>query len=237
MDIQPVKRTSLSDDLVERLMHLIKSDAYTTGDRLPSIAEMTSRLQVGHPTLREALRKLEVIGIIEIKHGSGIYIKRDPDILLVSNPVFGGAVSKKLLLDLIEARAPIEMQAAQLAAIKASDTHLEKLTDLMQKAAANLDDDNILNVTNLSFHYEIAAASGNKVLTQMLEVLNELFKDEQRLILDIYGDRKRDHEEHLEILDALRKRDGELAKQCMEKHLAGVREVLLLWDPEHTPLS
>lgn len=237
MNITPLKRSSLSDDLVERLLQLIKSEAYKRGDRLPSIAEMTSRLKVGHPTLREALRKLEVIGIIEIKHGSGIYIKRDQDILLVSNPIFGGAVSKQLVLDLLEARMPIEMQAVGLAATKASKANLEKIAELMQTAAENLDNDAVLSPTNLAFHCEIAVASGNTVLSQLLEVLNDLFRDEQRLILDIYGDRKKDHKEHMEILEALNKRDVDLAKERMQNHLKGVREVLLRWDPKRTPLK
>jgi len=237
MDIEPLKRSSLSEDLMERLMQLIRSDEYKPGDRLPSIMSMTRRLGVGHPTLREALRKLEVVGIVEIKHGSGVYIRRDQDMLLVSNPIFGGAITKKLILDLLEARMPIEIKAAGLAANHSTEAHLAKMTSLMETAAANLTNDAVLSPTNLAFHCEIALASGNTVLPQLLEVLNDLFRNEHRLILSIYGDRKKDHKEHMQILDAIRRKDEALSQKRMQTHLEGVRKVLSRWDPKQTPLG
>ncbi len=237
MDIEPLKRSTLSDDLMDRLMQLIRSEEYKPGDRLPSIMAMTRRLGVGHPTLREALRKLEAIGIVEIKHGSGVYIKRDQDMLLVSNPIFGGAVSKKLIIDLLEARMPIEIKAAGLAASHASDADIEKMSKLMETAENNLSNDAVLSPTNLSFHCEIAIASGNTVMPQLLEVLTDLFRNEHRLILSIYGDRLKDHQEHVQILEAIRNRDEVLAQKRMQTHLEGIRKVLLRWDPKQTPLG
>jgi len=237
IDTEPIKRSTLSDDLTERLMQVIQSEAYQPGDRLPPIMEMARLFGVGHPTLREALRKLEAFGIVEIKHGSGVYIKRDEDVLLVPNPVFGGVVSKKLMIDLIEARMPLEVKAAGLAASHATDAHLEQMEHLLEKAEENMDNDAVLSPTNLAFHCEIAVASGNTVLAQLLDVLMDLFRGEHRMILDIYGDREKDHEEHVEILDALRRRDASLAQERMQVHLEGVREVLLRWDPKRTPLA
>lgn len=237
MDIKPLKRSSLSDDLIDSLMQLIKSGAYKPGDRLPSIMEMTNRLGVGHPTLREALRKLEAIGIVEIKHGSGVYVKRDQDLLVVTNPVFGGEVSKKLMLDLLEARMPLEVKASGLAAHNATKSQLDKMRSLMDAASQNLEDDEFLNTTNLSFHSVIAQASGNTVLAQLQEVLNDLFRNEQRVIIGIYGDRQKDHKEHLQILMAIEQKNEQEARARMQAHLEGVREVLSSWDPLKTPIS
>ena len=90
----------------------------------------------------------------------------------------------------------------------------------------------LLNQTNLAFHRQIAVASGNVVLRQLLEVLSSLFREEQRLIIDIHGSRRHDHAEHLTILDALERRDPALAAARMQAHLDGVRDVLRRWDPE-----
>ena len=237
MNIRPLKRTSLSDDLVDRLMEMIRSEAYKPGDRLPSIMEMTRHLGVGHPTLREALRKLEAIGVVEIKHGSGVYVRRDQELLVVSNPVFGGKVSKKLMVDLLDARMPIEVKAAGLAAQHATQEQLDNMARLLNTAAENLDDDSVLNSTNIAFHCEIALASGNTVLAQLQEVLNDLFRNEQRVILGIYGDRSRDHEEHKLIFEAIKENNQVKAMDRMQSHLEGVREMLLSWDPKRTPVS
>lgn len=198
---------------------------------------MARSFGVGHPTLREALKKLETVGIVTIRHGSGVYVDRDHNALLVSNPVYEAPVSKKLLVDLIEARIPIELQSASLAAKNATSEHLEEMTRLLDEAGENLDDDARLTATNMSFHRQIALASGNTVLVQILEVLSRLFQHEQRLILDIYGSRRRDHAEHLEILEALQQHDAPTAVERMRTHLEGVREVLQRWNPKTNPVS
>jgi GntR family transcriptional regulator, transcriptional repressor for pyruvate dehydrogenase complex len=88
----------------------------------------------------------------------------------------------------------------------------------------------------MSFHREIARASGNAVLAQLLEVLRELFAEEQRVILDIFGSRTRDHTEHLEILAAIEAHDEPLAVERMRTHLEGVEQVIERWDPEKHPV-
>ncbi len=232
-----LEKSNLSDDVTERLVEMIRSGVYQPGDRLPAIMEMARSFGVGHPTLREALKKLEAIGIVEIKHGSGVYVKGGQDVLLVSNPVYGKAISKKLMIDLIDARIPIEVKAVGLAATEGTDAQLEGLKHLLEEAEANMDNDVVLSATNMSFHREIAVASGNAVLAQLQEVLTNLFQLEQRMILGIYGSREGDHKEHVGILEALQQRDAELAESRMQSHLEGVRDVLRRWDPKQNPIS
>lgn len=227
----PVLRQSLSDELVQRLQQLITGN-YQIGERLPSIAEMARRFEVGPPTLREALKKLEALGMVDIRHGSGVYVARGGDTLLMPNPIYTGGVSKKLLVDLIEARIPIEVQSAALAATHATDADLAQMGELLASAEQSLHDDERLSATNMEFHQGIAQASGNSVLAQLLEVLRSLFQTEQQMILNIYGSRQKDHREHQGILEALRQRDEELVVKRMRTHLQGVREVLLRWDPD-----
>ena len=235
--LQPVLRQSLADDVAQRIRQLIQRRDYQPGDRLPSIAEMARHFGVAGASVREGLRKLETLGVVDIRHGSGVYVGRIPDALLISNPGFGGAISKKLLVDLIEARIPIEVQSVSLAAEHATAEDLVQLRTLLVRAGATLDDAVLLNQTNLAFHRAIAQASGNGVLFQLLEVLGSLFKEEQRVILDIHGSRGQDHAEHLGILEALERRDAALAAERMRAHLDGVRDVLRRWDPTTHPVA
>ena len=235
--IAPLVRSNLADDLAERIVKMIRSGGYDVGDRLPSIMAMARSFGVGHPTLREALKKLEIVGAVEIKHGSGVFVGRGHESLMVSNPVYQGEVSKDLMLDLVEARIPIEVSSAELAAIHGTEDQFEELEDTLLHAGRNLQNDARLNEANMSFHRGIAVASGNDVLVQVQEVLAGLFEREQRVLLGIHGSRKKDHEEHLGILSALRMRDSELAQELMRAHLEWVREVILRWDPAEFPLS
>ena len=232
----PVLKESLSDRLARRIRGMIQGGDYQQGDRLPAIMEMARRFGVGHPTIREALKKLETMGVVEIRHGSGVYVTRREEVLVLASPDYSGAVSKKLLVDLIRARMPLELQSVADAMKNATDEHLKEMRRLLTEAEENLGNDEVLNSVNMAFHRQIAIASGNSVLVQILDVLRELFTEEQRLILNIFGSRERDHREHVAILEALEQRNESLGVKRMKTHLEGVQNAVGRWDPEDHPV-
>jgi GntR family transcriptional repressor for pyruvate dehydrogenase complex len=234
--LKPVARESLVDRLAGEIRRAINGGDYRLGERLPTIMEMARRFDVGHPTVREALKKLETIGMVEIRHGSGVYVTRTEDVLMVASPGYSGTVSKKLLLDLIQARTPIEVQSVSLATSNATDEDFAEMRRLLETAGEHLDNDAVLNSMNMGFHRQIAAASGNAVIAQILDVLHDLFTEEQRLILNIFGSRKKDHKEHLAILAALEARDVDVATERMRKHLKGVADAVQRWNPDDHPV-
>jgi GntR family transcriptional repressor for pyruvate dehydrogenase complex len=216
---------------------MIQKGDYKQGDRLPPIMEMARRFGVGHPTIREALKKLETMGFVEIRHGSGVYVSRSEEVLVLATPDYSGTVTKKLLLDLIRVRVPLETQSVADAVRNATLEDLVEMRRLLTTAGHNLGNDGVLNEVNMGFHRQIARASGNTVLAQLLDVLHDLFTDEQRLILGIFGSRERDHQEHLEILAALEARDEALGVDRMRKHLHGVEDAVARWNPEDHPVT
>ena len=124
----PMEKQSLADRLAREIRESILAGTYARGDRLPSIMEMAKRFGVGHPTLREALKTLEAMGMVEIRHGSGVYVARNEDQLLHATPDFAGRMTKKLLLDLIAARMPLEMLSAAEAVRHEFADHLQQAT-------------------------------------------------------------------------------------------------------------
>jgi len=233
----PVLKQSLSDKLAQRIRGMIQKGDYGQGDRLPPIMEMAKRFGVGHPTIREALKKLETMGIVEIRHGSGVYVSRSEEVLVLASPDYPGTVTKKLLLDLIDTRMPLEMKSVAEAVKNATLEDLVEMRRLLKQAGDNFDNDVVLNETNMGFHRQIAIASGNTVLLQLLDVLRDLFTEEQRLILGIFGSRDRDHREHLAILESLENRDEAVGVERMRKHLQGVADSIHRWDPDNHPVS
>lgn len=233
----PVLKQSLSDKLAQRIRMMIQKGDYSQGDRLPPIMEMAKRFGVGHPTIREALKKLETMGFVEIRHGSGVYVTRSEEVLVLASPDYSGTVTKKLLLDLIHTRMPLEMMSVAESVKNATPEDLLEMRSLLTTAGQNLANDVVLNEVNMGFHRQIALASGNTVLLQLLDVLHDLFNEEQRLILGIFGSRERDHREHLSILEALEKRDETLGVERMRNHLQGVADAILRWDPEDHPVA
>jgi GntR family transcriptional repressor for pyruvate dehydrogenase complex len=232
----PLERQSLSDRLARQIRGSIQSGDFRRGDRLPPIMEMARRFGVGHPTIREALKKLEAMGVVDIRHGSGVFVSRSEEVLVLASPDYSGTISKKLLLDLIRARSPLELQSVSEAVHNATEEHLNEMRRLLTTARESLNDDDRLNMANMGFHQQIARGSGNIVIAQLLSVLQELFKEEQRLILGLGASRERDHAEHLEILEAVEQRDEALAVARMRAHLKGVEELILRWDPDQHPV-
>ena len=233
---EPVVKQSLPDRLARQIRGTIQSGNYRRGDRLPPIVEMAKRFEVGQPSIREALKKLEAMGVVQIRHGAGVFVSRSEEVLVLASPDYAGTVTKKLLLDLIRARIPIEIQSVADAVGRATLEQLQELERLLHEAEQSLDDDERLNALNMQFHSKIAEASGNSVTAQLLTVLHELFTEEQRLILGIFGSREADHQDHLQILEAIARRDGELAVERMRTHLESVHAAILRWDPEDHPV-
>jgi GntR family transcriptional repressor for pyruvate dehydrogenase complex len=231
--ITPISKQSLPDNLAQELKNFILGKGYLPGHKLPSTAELAQRFGVGLPTLREAIKKLEASGAIEVKHGSGIYVGEHIDSLFLINPIVSnGAPTKKQLLDLIDARIPIELSTSGLAARNATQGQIDHMDELLHQAGENFENDAVLNDKNMAFHNEIARASGNVVFHQILSVIVKLFQKEQRLLIDIFHGKKLDHRQHLEIFAAIKKRNEKKAVQLMRSHLIGVRKAILRWAPK-----
>lgn len=226
---EPMPRERLPDRLARRIRLLIQSGARGEGDRLPAIGEMARRFGVGHQSVREALKKLETMGVVEIRHGSGVYVCRHDHLVVIASPDQTSDVSEKTLLELLRARMPLEMQCAADAAINALPEQLREMRKTLAAAASESDEER-LNALNLSFHRQVAVASGNAVLTQLVDVLHELFGERQRLLVGITGSLARDHEEHVAILEAIEAGDEGLARSRMQHHLQGVQDAVRHWD-------
>jgi GntR family transcriptional regulator, transcriptional repressor for pyruvate dehydrogenase complex len=234
---EPVVKQSLPDKLARQIRGTIQSGNYRRGDRLPPIVEMAKRFEVGQPSIREALKKLEAMGVVQIRHGSGVFVTRSEEVLVLVSPDYAGTVTKKLLLDLIRARIPIEIQSVADCVKNATPQQVKDLKRILGSAGQHLGDDEVLNTVNMEFHGKIAEASGNSVTAQLLGVLHEIFTGEQRLILDIFGSREDDHRDHVQILKAIERRDEALAVERMRSHLESVHAAIQRWDPEHHPVE
>lgn len=220
----PIAKSTLADRVATRITRLIREGDYTEDDRLPTINDMADRFGVGHPTLREALKKLETLGLVNVRHGSGVYVQADRERLILPNPVILEEVSRETLLDLIETRIPIEMQSVALAIQHASHKDLERISEVLEDAATNIQKDGTPGEKSMEFHREIARASENDVLIELLDVFSTFLEAESTGLAQTREFRKNEHSEHKSILEAIRERNESLAKRRMREHLNRVRE-------------
>lgn len=231
-------RTDLSSYLTQQVMDLIRGEDLRSGDRLPSARALAERFAVATPTIREALRRLQALGVVDIRHGSGIYLRPGTERFLLANPDQRLFDARKIP-QLLEARLLIEPYLARLATLRIDNAGLDLLQSYLDEAARHLtvSDDEPLMRTNMAFHGAIAASSGNSVLSDVIGLLIDVYASEQVAISSLYNARAEDHREHLEILAALRERAPDRVAELMRRHLAGVKAVVearLEGSPEDT---
>ena len=219
-------RPSGSDLLTEQILDLIERDGLQPGDRLPTVQALATRFAVAAPTMREALRRLQAVGVVEMRHGSGVYVRHAGRRVVLPNP-YPGRLKIETILDLLDARLLIEPHLAGCAA-SAEDAAIAELAQLVTEAGQLLEgrEDARLSAVNLNFHRGVARCAGNSVLAQVIDTLLDLYGPEQMEILRLYADRVHDHEEHRSILEAIQAHDPALASERMQRHLEGVRTVV-----------
>lgn len=212
------------------MTEFIRSNGLQVGDKLPSVKDLARHFAVATPTLREALHRLEATGVIEIKHGSGIYVRSSGARMMLPNPYYGD-LDIHTILDLLGARSLLEPELAARAAAQVTPAQVAQLRDIVAEAATHLSgaeaDNTLLLKANEAFHSAIAQMSGNAVLGQLVTSLLELYAKEQLLVQHLYNDRAQDHREHIAICEAIEKAQAEEARALMKQHLGGVQAAIV----------
>lgn len=221
-----VARPDFSRQLSERILDLIETNGLQPGDRLPSMKDLAATFSVATPTLREALRQLQAVGIVDIRHGSGVYVKNATRGIMIANPHFG-ELDSSIVLQLLEARIVIEPVLASMAAQRADEDDVRRLEVILEDAEHLLKGhDDELHTVNMGFHLEIARISGNQVLAQMFDSLIDFYSHEQLGILALFNARVRDYRDHVLVFDAIQNHDADRARDRMKDHLHGVFAVV-----------
>jgi GntR family transcriptional repressor for pyruvate dehydrogenase complex len=183
---------------------------------------MARRFGVGPPTVREALKKLETLGVVDVRHGSGVYVASRRELLVLARPPFAGGTDGRLLGEVIEARIPLEVEAARGAAANASDDDIASMRHVLTGLEPDSDGAR-LAAADAAFHRQVAATSGNAIIAQLLDALRDLFTDEGRVVWWEPLVEDRDLIAHHAILDAIAAHDAALAGERMRVHLERVR--------------
>jgi GntR family transcriptional regulator, transcriptional repressor for pyruvate dehydrogenase complex len=216
--LQPIARSPLYEQVVERLREFIDAQRLQPGDRLMSERELAEQLGVSRTSVRQGLTALRVLGLVEIKHGDGVYLLRSPRDLIPSlaSEIVGSEVDHPMIWEVREA---IEVQAARLAARRRSAADLRAMheaLDLMETAIAG-GDDGIQE--DRRFHHAIVDAAGNPLLIQMTGQLAEVIDRTSQASLTLAGRPRVSLDAHRAILAAIEAQDEAAAAEEMRQHV------------------
>lgn len=227
VNIEPVTRTSLVDEVVTRIRQVIDEGQLNAGDRLPSELELVEKLGVSRPVLREAIGRLEALGLLNVVRGRGMFVGNQASLVSCSRLVRTAmSIAPKDMRRLAEFRAAIEIQAARLAAANATSdqiAELETLCDGMDRPGT--DYAKAVKV-DFEFHYKIAAFSGNALLENALRVVQEFILAGMVQTTPNPRNTRNSQRLHRRIFDAIQAHDPDAAEAAMKVHMDAVMEAL-----------
>lgn len=219
-------RHTLSSDLARAVVLLVNDQGLRPGDALESAKSLAARFDVAVPTMREALRRLEGLGVLELRHGSGIYVGANSGRRVLANPL-SPKPDHDQLIELLDARLHIEPHIARLAAEVREPVGLQWMEETLELARKQIaEQDDALWLTNLDLHRAIATTAGNGVLAEVLDSILLVHGEAQRKILRLHGDAAEDHAEHTKLAEAVRAGRPEEAHQVAFDHLEHVARVI-----------
>ena len=214
---------SLTDEAIEKIKGMIVSGELGPGDKLPREADLARRLGLSRSSLREAVRALTLVRILDVRQGNGTYVTSlDAPLLLDALSFVVDLHQDQSVLQLMEARRVLEAEAAALAAQRIDDERLAELRSLVE-AMRDCGSVEELVESDLAFHRAVAAASGNPVIEKLLEsVSGRTIRARIWRGITEAGAIDRTIAEHAAILDALEHRRPDVARSWMTAHVAAV---------------
>jgi GntR family transcriptional regulator, transcriptional repressor for pyruvate dehydrogenase complex len=210
-----------AEEVAARLRDMIHSGELSAGDRLPPERDLAKLLGVSRPTLRAGIRSLSAVGILQSRQGAGTFVA-----VAEESPTLDSSSLRMLSAlhgftsdEMFEARLALEMSIAGLAARRATSEQMTQLAEEIAGMYASLDEPEQYLVHDMRFHQIVAAASGNRILTSLMNMVATILFEYRSKTVKRAKDLKESAEQHHNIYRALRDHDPNAAEQAMHDHL------------------
>ncbi len=225
MSFKTIKKESTLEVIVQQIKNQIKKGILKPGEKLPSERELASLLGVSRTSVREAIKALSFSGYLEVIQGKGTYIL---EIATQYDEIvnFFSEFSNYSLDYLMEARIMLEGEFARLAAANASQEEIDVIERVFNEIC-NSKDTNTFFVKDLQFHLTIAKATHNPIMNGLMKIIVEMLYKETQKIIEISEDtRENTIETTRDLVQAIKQRNAEKAKELMSEHIRNIKESL-----------
>jgi len=229
MEITPVKKTRLNDEVFLQMKQLLAGGVWKPGERIPSEHELSERFGVSRITIRQALQNLTSIGLIETRPGKGRYVC-NPEVgqlMQQLSPVL--YLDNSSIMQVNEFREMLDVWSAKLAAQRATDADIEALQNNQAalEQAAQAENWQQFADLDLAFHMQVGAITGNTLITHTYAILYDTL---HASMIQIVGKMKATAlEYHRRLIDAIARHDSSRAEEVIRKHLELNRRFIQLY--------
>lgn len=234
--VEAEKGGTSSEEVVVHLREMIQRGELRRGDRLPPERDLAKLLGVSRPTLRAGIRSLAAHGVLLSRQGAGTFVvDNDGPPSLDSSPLrLMAALHGFTSAEMFEARRSIEMAMAGLAAERATGDQMASIAEELAGMYASLEDPEQYLVHDMHFHEMVAAASGNRILTALMNMVATILLDVRSKTVKRAKDLKESAEMHRQIYRAIRTHNPEGARNAMKDHLILAQKAQESEEPDPT---
>jgi GntR family transcriptional regulator, transcriptional repressor for pyruvate dehydrogenase complex len=224
---EAVRKERRYEQVAEQIQNLIAQGTLKPGDRLPSERDLAARFGVARSSIRDAVRTLEVMGILEPRQGAGTVVRDlSSDSLVV--PLASVLVRKReLVAELLDVRRILEPALAARAAKNATVEEVMELEDILRRQAEKMRRGEPTIEEDSEFHYTIGRAARNNVVLKVLDVLMDLLRESRARSLQTQGRPERSYAGHKRVLRAIKRRDPDAAEKAVRKHLEEIESIVM----------
>jgi GntR family transcriptional repressor for pyruvate dehydrogenase complex len=227
MAIAPIRSTRIYQEIVRQVKAMIAEGRLKSGDQLPPERDLAEKFVVSRTSVREALRALESLGLVEIRPGEGTFVREVSVESLVEPLALVMASQREAIGELFEARRLIEPALAALAARRATPEELHEMERILEEQAKEVAAGRTGLEQDADFHAAIGAAAHNRAITRIAHAVMDLLRQSREESLNTPGRPTRSHEDHRRVLASIRARDEAGARQAMVDHLQAVEGLVL----------
>ena len=227
MDLAPIKSTRIYEEIVRQVKAMIAEGRLKAGDRLPPERDLAEKFVVSRTSVREALRALESLGLVEIRPGEGTFVRQVSIESLVEPLALLMVSQREAIGELFEARRLLEPSLAALAAARATPEEIQEMERILEEQAKEIAGGRTGLAQDAQFHTAIGAAAHNRAITRLAHAIMDLLTQSREESLLTPGRPTRSNEDHRRILEAIKQRDEVAAHRAMLDHLIAVERLVM----------
>jgi GntR family transcriptional regulator, transcriptional repressor for pyruvate dehydrogenase complex len=225
--LEPVKRSRIYEHIVGQIHALIREGRWAPGDQIPPERELAERFRVSRTSVREALRALEMQGVIDSRQGGGTFVRTADVDMLVGPLAWAILRGRRELAEVLEVRELIEPGIARLAAIRAKAEHVSELESLLEGQRECIAAERSFVEEDTAFHYTLAKAADNQILLRLHNVILDMLRESRQSYLHVPNRPQMSLRGHEAMLAAVKARDAEAAYRASLAHITEVRDGIL----------
>ena len=225
--IKAVEKKRAYEDVVSQIRTFIENGRLKQGDQLPTERELSETFRVSRATIREAIRTLESLKLVQSRQGDGTYVLASNEETLVQPLAAVLFNERDTIYDIFYVRKIIEPHVAELAAENASHEEIEELATLIHEHEKSIADGKNVTQYDSAFHGLLARMSKNPILERLLSALVDLFEQTRGEYLQNDERAKKSFLGHYEVFTAVKNRDSTAARRAMSRHLEKVEKIVM----------